>query len=161
MINMNTILKGVCKLEADRFDRFCSLTCGAVKSIQRLKSKYMTHFGLASAHTMCIRYLFSRPDGLTRMELTDMCDIDKAQISRTVNELCAKGYVTETENESNNYRKRLKLTPLGKDTAEEINRAITEVHAFVSKDLGEEELLTFYKTFDTICDRLKKAEDSL
>lgn len=148
-------------MEADRFDRFCSLTCGAVKSIQKLKSRYMTHFGLTSAHTMCIRHLSTRPDGLTRMELTDICDIDKAQISRTVNELCAKGYITETENESNNYRKRLKLTSLGKDTAEEINKAIKEIHAFVSNDFDEEQLLNFYTTFDLICSRLKKAEDSM
>lgn len=145
-------------MEADRFDRFCSLTCGAVKSVQRLKSKYMTPFGLSSAHTMCLRHLRACPDGLTRMELAEMCDIDKAQISRTVNELCAKGYVSETENENNNYRKRLKLTMLGKDTAEEINKAITEIHSFVSTDLSEEQLKTFYETFDLICERLKKAE---
>lgn len=148
-------------METDRFDRFCSLTGGASKSIQRLKSKHMTHFGLASAHTMCLRHLRACPEGLTRMELTEMCDIDKAQISRTVNELCAKGYIVETENENNNYRKRLKLTPLGRDTAEKINKAITEIHSFVSTDLNEEQLETFYETFAIICDRLKKAEESI
>ena len=148
-------------LETDRFNRFCSLLCGATKSIQKLKSKYMTHYGLTSAHTMCIRYLDASIDGLTRMELAEMCDIDKAQISRTVNELCAKGYLTETESENNNYRKRLKLTPMGKDTADEINKAIKEIHAFVSKDLDEEQLMTFYTTFDLICTRLKQAEENI
>jgi DNA-binding MarR family transcriptional regulator len=110
---------------------------------------------------MCIRYLDASPDGLTRMELAEMCDIDKAQISRTVNELCAKGYLTETENESNNYRKRLKLTPMGKDTADEINKAIAEIHSFVSDDLSEEQLMNFYSTFDLICLRLKQAEENI
>ena len=158
---MDIVAKGENMLETDRFNRFCSLLCGATKSIQKLKSKYMTHYGLTSAHTMCIRYLDASIDGLTRMELAEMCDIDKAQISRTVNELCAKGYLTETESESNNYRKRLKLTPLGKDTADEINKAIKEIHAFVSKDLDEEQLMTFYTTFDLICTRLKQAEENI
>ena len=148
-------------LETDRFNRFCSLLCGATKSIQKLKSKYMTHYGLTSAHTMCIRYLDASPDGLTRMELAEMCDIDKAQISRTVNELCAKGYLTETENESNNYRKRLKLTPMGKDTADKINKAVAEIHSFVSDDLSEEQLMNFYSTFDLICLRLRQAEEDI
>ena len=158
---MDIVAKGENMLETDRFNRFCSLLCGATKSIQKLKSKYMTHYGLTSAHTMCIRYLDASIDGLTRMELAEMCDIDKAQISRTVNELCAKGYLTETESESNNYRKRLKLTPMGKDTADEINKAIKEIHAFVSKDLDEEQLMTFYTTFDLICTRLKQAEENI
>jgi MarR family transcriptional regulator for hemolysin len=158
---MDIIVKGENMLETDRFNRFCSLLCGATKSINKLKSKYMMHYGLTSAHTMCIRYLDASSDGLTRMELAEMCDIDKAQISRTVNELCAKGYLTETENESNNYRKRLKLTPMGKDTADEINKAIAEIHSFVSDDLSEEQLMTFYSTFDLICLRLKQAEENI
>lgn len=93
------------------------------------------------------------------MELAELCDIDKAQISRTVNELCAKGYITETENESNNYRKRLKLTPLGKDTARDIDKAVSEIHTYVSSGLSDEQLQTFYSTFDIICERLKKAEE--
>ena len=158
---MDIVAKGENMLETDRFNRFCSLICGATKSIQKLKSKYMTHYGLTSAHTMCIRYLDASIDGLTRMELAEMCDIDKAQISRTVNELCAKGYLTETESENNNYRKRLKLTPMGKDTADEINKAVSEIHSFVSNDLDEEQLMTFYTTFDLICTRLKQAEENI
>lgn len=157
---MDIIVKGENMLKTDRFNRFCSLLCGATKSINKLKSKYMTHYGLTSAHTMCIRYLDVSPEGLNRMELAEMCDIDKAQISRTVNELCAKGYLTESENETNNYRKRLKLTPMGKDTADEINQAVNEIHAFVSDDLSAEQLETFYSTFDVICARLKKAEEN-
>ena len=157
---MDIIVKGENMLETDRFNKFCSLLCGATKSINKLKSKYMMHYGLTSAHTMCIRYLYVSPEGLNRMELAEMCDIDKAQISRTVNELCAKGYLTESENETNNYRKRLKLTPMGKDTADEINKAVNEIHAFVSDDLSAEQLETFYSTFDVICARLKKAEEN-
>ena len=157
---MDIIVKGENMLETDRFNKFCSLLGGATKSINKLKSKYMMHYGLTSAHTMCIRYLDVSPEGLNRMELAEMCDIDKAQISRTVNELCAKGYLTESENETNNYRKRLKLTPMGKDTADEINKAVNEIHAFVSDDLSAEQLETFYSTFDVICARLKKAEEN-
>ena len=158
---MDITAKGENMLETDRFNRFCSLLCGATKSINKLKSKYMMHYGLTSAHTMCIRYLDVSPEGLNRMELAEMCDIDKAQISRTVNELCAKGYLTESENETNNYRKRLKLTPMGKDTADEINKAVSEIHAFVSEELSAEQLETFYSTFDMICLRLKQAEEQV
>ena len=158
---MDIIVKGGIHLEGDRFDKFYSMTYCALKSIQKLKSKHMAHYGLTSAHTMCLRHLNAFPDGLTRTKLAKLCDIDKAQVSRIVSELCSKGYITEPDSENINYRKRLKLTPLGKDTAEQINKIILEIHSFVSKDIPEQELVSFYETLDLICSKLKQAENTL
>ncbi len=145
-------------MEQDRFDRFYHLTYCALKSIQKLKILGMSQYELTGTHTMCLRHLYAAPDGLTRTKLVRLCDIDKAQISRIINDLCAKGYVIETENESANYRKRLKLTPLGADTAEEINRTVLKINSFVSGDLSEERLESFYGTLTAICEKLKEAE---
>ena len=147
-------------MEQDRFDKFYYHASSAQKSIQKLKTKAMIPIGLASAHTMCLRHLHSAPDGLTRTRLVHLCDIDKAQVSRIINDLCARGYVIETEDESINYKKRIKLTPMGKEVAEEINSLVLKINSYVSKDFTEEEIETFYKVFDVICERLKEAEDS-
>ena len=146
-------------MEQDRFDEFYYHASCALKSIQKLKNKAMIPIGLASAHTMCLRHLYAAPDGLTRTRLVHLCDIDKAQVSRIINELCARGYVIETDDESINYKKRLKLTPMGKDIAEEINVLVLKVNTYVSKDFTEEEITTFYRVFDVICERLKESED--
>lgn len=148
-------------MEKDRFDRFYHLISCSSKSIQRLRSIGMTPYGLTGAHTMCLRHLYSNPDGLTRTKLTRLCDIDKAQVSRIINELCSKGYAIETENENINYRKRLKLTPMGKATTEEINRLVLELNGFVSADIPQEELAVFYEIFEKICKRLDEAEAAL
>jgi len=148
-------------LEQDRFDRFNHLTSCAIKSIQKLKVMGMLPFGLTGAHTMCLRHLYNFPDGLTRTKLVRLCDIDKAQVSRIINDLCSKGYVIETENDNINYRKRLKLTPLGKDTTEEINRKVLRVNEFVSADIPDEQLEVFYETLNIICENLKSAETEL
>ena len=154
-------VKGGERLEKDRFDRFYHLISCSSKSIQRLRSIGMLPYGLTGAHTMCLRHLNNNPDGLTRTKLVRLCDIDKAQVSRIINDLCAKGYVIETENENINYRKRLKLTPMGKDISEEINRLVLDLNDFVSAEISQDELAVFYKTFDTICEKLKEAENSL
>lgn len=148
-------------MEQDRFDRFNHLTSCAIKSIQKLKVMGMLPFGLTGAHTMCLRHLYNFPDGLTRTKLVRLCDIDKAQVSRIINDLCSKGYVIETENDNINYRKRLKLTPLGKDTTEEINRKVLRVNEFVSADIPDEQLEVFYETLNIICENLKSAETEL
>lgn len=146
-------------MEQDRFDDFYYHASCALKSIQKLKNKAMIPIGLASAHTMCLRHLYAAPDGLTRTRLVHLCDIDKAQVSRIINDLCARGYVIETEDESINYKRRLKLTPMGKDIAEEINVLVLKINSYVSKDFTDEEIANFYRVFDVICERLKEAED--
>ena len=161
MIKLIIVCKGGFSLQQDRFDKFSHLTSSAVKSIQKLKIKGMLPFGLTAAHTVCLRHIYNAPDGITRTKLVRLCDIDKAQISRTINDLCSKGYVIETENENVSYRKRLKLTPMGKDTTEMINRKILTVNEFVSNDIPDDELETFYETLNKICERLKLAETEL
>ena len=146
-------------MDQDRFDKFYYHSSCALKSIQKLKNKAMLPFGLASAHTMCLRHLYNAPEGLTRTRLTHLCDIDKAQVSRIINELCSRGYVVETEDESINYKKRLKLTPMGKSIAEEINKIVIKVFSYVSSDFSEEEISNFYRVYDVICDKLREAED--
>ena len=146
-------------MDQDRFDKFYYHSSCALKSIQKLKNKTMLPFGLASAHTMCLRHLYNAPEGLTRTRLTHLCDIDKAQVSRIINELCSRGYVVETEDESINYKKRLKLTPMGKSIAEEINKIVIKVFSYVSSDFSEEEISNFYRVYDVICDKLREAED--
>ena len=148
-------------MEKDRFDKFDHLVASCGKSLQRLRGTGMLQFGLTGAHTMCLRHLYGNPDGLTRTKLVRLCDIDKAQISRIINELCAKGYVIENDNENINYKKRLKLTPLGKDTTEEINRLVIELNEYVSSDISDEQLAVFYDIFEKISNRLKEAEDVL
>lgn len=143
----------------DRFDKFYSLLSSALKSIQKLKTKYMTSYGLSSTHTMCLRYLSKSPDGLTRTKLSRLCDVDKAQISRIVNELCSKGYTLENESENANYKKRLKLTPLGWDVADEINGEVGKVLSFVSSGIPAEQIKNFYATLNDICLKLKEAAD--
>ena len=148
-------------MDQDRFDKFYYHSSCALKSIQKLKNKAMLPFGLASAHTMCLRHLYNAPEGLTRTRLTHLCDIDKAQVSRIINDLCSKGYVSETEDERINYKKSLKLTPMGRTVAEEINRIVLKINTYVSCDFSEEEISTFYKVFDVICEKLSEAEDMI
>lgn len=148
-------------MEKDRFDQFYHLLSGSLKNVQKLKVLGMLPFGLTGAHTMCLRHLSAASDGLTRSEIVTLCDIDKAQVSRVINDLCAKGYVIETDSESFNYKKRLKLTPMGKDTTEKINKLVLDVNNFVSNDIPADELKIFYKTFEAISQRLEAAQTLL
>ncbi len=144
-------------LEQDRLNAFMTLVIGSSRSVTRLKGSYMAQYGLGSTHTMCIRTLYEKKDGLTRTQLAEACELDKAQVSRIINELTEKGFVYEGKATSS-YKKKIALTEQGIKVAEGINKTVLEINNFVSKDFSKEEIQTFYRVFETICENLKYTE---
>lgn len=145
-------------MENERFESFSSLIGNTWKNLNRLKNKKMAVYGLGSAHTICMRHLYGQPQGLTKTELARLCEVDKAQISRVTGILIEKGYAA-CIGTGKSYNRRLILTQKGEDTTREINRIVTEINNYVSGDIPEEDLRAFYRTLETICENLRKAEE--
>ncbi len=145
-------------MEQDRLDEFTALIISASRSVTKLKSKYMTEYGLGSTHTMCIRKLYSSPDGLTRTRLATSCELDKAQVSRIIGDLAEKGYVSEGAG-STSYRRKITLSEEGRHIAEDINGKVLLINKFVSKNIPDGDIEAFYRVFGEICKNLKAAED--
>ncbi|MBO5939294.1 MAG: MarR family transcriptional regulator [Clostridia bacterium] len=142
------------------FEAFNALLGNTMKSLEHLKAKGMGEYGLSGMHTLCIRNLYEHPEGLTRTELSRRCGVDRAQITRVIGELLAKGVVFEQESGSN-YRKKCVLTEEGRKTASEIDALIKKINSFVSGEIEPERLQIFYETLHEICQNLKRAEEFL
>ena len=142
------------------FDTFSSLMGGAMKHLERLKLKGMNEYGLSGTHTICLRRLYESENGLTRTELAQACQVDRAQITRVIGYLLSRELVTE-KGEGSVYRKKCVLTPEGREITARINDLIAELQSFVSGNIPPEELEIFYKTLHVICDNLKEAEKLL
>ena len=76
----------------DRFKNFTVLINNISRNIKRIKSEEMKDFDLKTPHVSCIYYLYIE-NNLTAKELTDICDEDKAQISRSIDYLENNGYI--------------------------------------------------------------------
>ena len=142
------------------FEAFNGMICYAVKHMERLKAEGMSEYGLSGTHTLCMRQLFQASEGLTRTELAQSCGVDRAQITRVIGELLAKGFVEERGGASN-YRKKCALTEKGKEVTADINDRVERIIRFVSGSIPPERLAIFYETLGEICDNLEKAEQYL
>ena len=146
-------------MERDRLDEFMTLVVGASRCVTKLKSRYMSRYGLGSTHTMCIRKLYTSKSGLTRTQIADKCELDKAQVSRIIGELAQKGFVSEGLGASS-YKRRVTLTDEGKKAAEEINDIVLKINTYVSREIPDKDIETFYRVFDHVYKNLKTAEES-
>ena len=144
----------------DSFERFGQMLSNASKSLYRLKSRYMSKYGLSSTHTVCLRKLYENPQGLTKSEIADICEIDKAQITRIIGELKDKDYVG-SDSSKKMYNRKFVLTDFGKNITEEINDAVAEIVEYVDLDISKEDIEHFYSVFEKINKRLRDSEENL
>lgn len=132
----------------------------ASKSLQRLKSKYMSKYGLTGTHTICLRQLYDNPLGLTKSEIAENCDIDKAQITRIVNDLIENDYVC-ADTTKKAYNRKFFLTEKGKIITDEINGIVDAIVKYVNVEIPKSDLEKFYSVFEQINQKLKKSEENI
>ena len=140
----------------ERFETFTVLMAKINRNIRRIKLHEMSAHNLGSVHTSCLYYL-SREDGLTAAELCELCQEDKATISRALSRLEADGYVLSRESEGKRYKAPIVLSEKGKAIGGEIAAKIGAVLDSIGKELSTEERVEFYRCLNIISSCLEKA----
>ena len=149
----------------ERFQAFTVLITGISRSIHRIKTEEMSEFELRSSHVSCLYYLYKK-GSLTAREICDLCEEDKANISRAVKYLEEKGYVFCESEEKKRYQSPLCLTDSGKDIGKAIVEKIDRVLDVASRGLTDEERAVMYKglavvnkNLNELCESFADRED--
>lgn len=67
-----------------RFEQFTSAVAGISRCVQKIERTEMAKFGLKGPQTQCMVALSHYPEGITSGTLREVCNKDKAAISRTI-----------------------------------------------------------------------------
>lgn len=139
----------------ERFKTFTVLIAKISRSIRKIKNEEMTELGLKSPHVSCLYYLY-KEESLTAKELSDICDEDKAAISRSILTLEKLGYLSCESESKKRYKAPLVLTEQGRVVAKKIAEKIDSVLDFVSDAILEDERAKFYENLNSVCENLQK-----
>lgn len=139
----------------ERFTTFTVLITSISRSIHKIKSEEMAEFNLKSAHVSCLYYLYKK-EMLTAKELCDICDEDKANISRSLKYLEENGYLVCHSKYKKRYQSPLELTEFGREVAKRIAKKIDSVLEVSSDGVSEEERDIFYRALLTIDSNLQR-----
>ena len=130
-----------------RYEVLSAAISSMYHDIQKIERVEMARFGLKGPHAQCLLALRRYAGGLTAAELCDICDKDKAAISRTVAELQEAGMV---HREGPRYRAKLLLTEQGMAAAEAVScRALVAVEK-AGAGLEDGQRQVFYQVLDLI-----------
>lgn len=139
----------------NRFEIFSTSVTHLVKTLQMLKSRKMAQYDLKGTTCLCLCQILASESGLTASELSAKGDIDKAQVSRCMTELIEKGFAYREERSGRRYKQKYLLTDTGRVAARDIVKTTNCIQDIAENGLSDEELATFYRVLDQMCENFE------
>ena len=134
-------------LDQERFEEFLSLVSSIHGNMQKLKTRYTAQLDLKAVHMFWLYLLRTHPEGMSASELAAAVQTNRSLVSREIDELFDKGIIfTQDNSDKRRYGWKLMLTSKGKQLADVISAISTDIQNTVSRDISEEDLITFYRT---------------
>lgn len=142
-----------------RFETFTTLISKISRCVRKIKSEEMANFNLKMSHVSCLYYLYRSNNQLTAKELCDVCEEDKASISRAIDFLEKEGFLTCISKTEKRYKSPLLLTEKGKIVGEKVAKRVDEYVEQASSGLSEKDREIFYNSLILISDNLQNICD--
>ena len=150
------------KFEVGRFEVFTLALSEIMSNWNKIATDELKPYGLKGSYVVYLIALFKAPDGLTAANLSQMCNRDKAEVSRAIKSFEEKGFVTRTNTTSTGYRASITLTKKGREVTHEIRERVKLVVEKGGEGLSDNEREIFYNALETISKNLKAiSEDGL
>ncbi len=139
----------------ERYRQFTTAVMGIAYSLQRIRGSALKDYQLNGQHINCIFYLDRFPEGLTPGEITKLSMEDKSSISRSLNLLRERGFVTGSEQNGHKYKIRYVLTEKGKEAAGVLQEKIREAVEAGGRTLSADERTIFYNALGDVNENLR------
>ena len=135
-----------------KYERFSTSIASISRDIQRIERTEMAKCGLTGPCAQSLLTIGRFPEGIPAARLAQLCEKDKAAISRTVAELEQAGLVRRAG--ASRYRANLQLTEAGRKVAASIGKRAQLAVELAGEGLSAGQLEGFYQVLDHIAQRL-------
>lgn len=138
-----------------RFEQFSAAISSIYHSIAKIERVEMAKYGLKGPHAQCLIAMGRHPEGITAARLCEVCEKDKAAISRTVAELEAAGMVSRSDPGGKRYRASLTLTDKGREVTKNVNDLVYLAVSQAGSGYDAEKRETFIRVLNLIAGNLQ------
>ena len=138
-----------------RFEVFTLALNEMTYSWNKIATEELKPYGLKGACIIYLIALYKVPQGLTAANLCEMCNRDKAEVSRAIKALEEKGFVVRKNTTVSSYRANITLTDEGRKITCELRERIKQLVEYGGMGLSEEQRETFYDVLAKISCNLK------
>lgn len=137
-----------------KYEHFSLSVSCIYHDIQKIERTEMEKFGLKGPHAQTLLAMRRYPEGITSVALCEVCEKDKAAISRSVSELEEKGMILRNQVNGSGYRAKLTLTEKGIAAADAVSKRARQAVERAGMGLDDEKRAVFYQVLALIAGNL-------
>ena len=139
-----------------RYELLSSSISSMYHDIQKIERVEMARYDLKGPHAQCLLAMKKHPEGITAARLCEICEKDKAAVSRILAELEEAGMILRERRNGSRYRASLLLTEQGKRAAETVVEKARLAVELAGTGFDEGEREVFYRVLSIIAGNLHK-----
>ena len=139
----------------NRFAQFSYMISNINRNIQKIEHDEMVKLGYKGAYAKYLVVMAQQPQGVTSSKLCEICDKNKAAVSRMITEMEEKGLVLR----NHSYNALIKLTKKGENLAKYVCEKAELAVQEVSKDLPIEQRTLLYTLLNQLSGSIHKLSE--
>ena len=130
----------------NRFAQFSYMISNIYRNIQKIEHDEMVKLGYKGAYAKYLVVMFQQPKGITSTKLCEICDKNKAAVSRMLAEMEDKGLVIRNRS----YNALITLTKKGESIAKYVCHKAEMAVDEVGKTLSPDQRQLLYSTLNQL-----------
>ena len=143
-----------------RFERFATALSEITRNWHKIAAKEMKKYGLKGPHALYLITMYRHSEGITAVQLGELCCRDKSDVSRAVTEFEEKKLLIREANGTSRYRVLLKLTDEGMAAAEYLKERAALAVKLGGEGIPEEQKESFYQSLELVASNLQKFSEN-
>lgn len=140
----------------NRYELISASISSMYHDIQKIERIEMAKYGLKGPHAQCLLAIKKHPQGITAARLCEICEKDKAAVSRILAELDNAGMVLRENRNGSRYRASLTLSEQGMAAADAVAEKARQAVEVAGIGFDEKEREVFYRVLAIIAGNLHK-----
>ena len=140
----------------NRFEQFTTAISALYRDVQKIERDEMEKQGLRGAFAQYLLAISRYPEGITAAALCEVCDKDKAAVSRIITEMENKGLLEKENDGTSQYRAKLRLTTAGQQAAAFVRERASVAVELAGSGLSDDDRKVFYSALERISTNLQQ-----
>jgi MarR family transcriptional regulator, transcriptional regulator for hemolysin len=129
-----------------------------IRSARQIVNANLRPLNLSSAEGNILLHLLTQGHEMGQEQLVEQLDISKPAVSRALDSLEKKGFVTREQDPDDRRVHRVRLTDQAREIGPAVEQAYNQLYALAMQGISQEELDNFVKLFSRMSENFMRAQ---
>jgi MarR family transcriptional regulator, transcriptional regulator for hemolysin len=129
-----------------------------IRTARQIINEQLRPLNLSSAEGNILLHLLTQGEEIRQEQLVEQLDVSKPAISRALDSLEAKGYVTRLPDPLDRRAHRVQLTGRARQIGPAVTQAYNQVYTIAAQGFSQDEVHAFLRLFSRVADNYSRAQ---